>query len=189
MFGKRKPVEFGPVAFTREFLEFKYRIGKHTYGKPKVHDWEDGTKLIIGDYSSIAEEVTILLGGNHRMDWVTTYPFPAFPEKWPNAAKIKGHPSSKGDVIIGNDVWIGFGCTILSGVKIGDGAVVAARSVVTKDVPPYAIVGGVPAKVIKYRFNEDIIEKLLKLKWWNWKEDKIKKNMKLLCSDKIEELL
>jgi acetyltransferase-like isoleucine patch superfamily enzyme len=166
--------------YTRDLLNDKsYVIGPHTYGKPKVYDWDEGTTLMIGDYTSIAEGVTILLGGNHRTDWVTTYPFSEISEDWPQAKGIKGHPSSKGNVMIGNDVWIGFGATILSGVTIGDGAVVAAKSLVVKDVPPYAIVGGSPAKVIKY----------LELKWWEWSENKIKRNLSLLCSTETSAVL
>jgi acetyltransferase-like isoleucine patch superfamily enzyme len=171
------------------FAESAYKIGEHTYGRPKVYDWQEGTTLSIGKYTSIAEDVTILLGGNHRTDWVTTYPFPALTDKWPEAAGIKGHPQSKGDVVIGNDVWVGFGATILSGVRIGDGAVIAAKSVVTKDVEPYSIVGGTPAKLIKYRFPQEIIDKLIKLKWWEWDDAKVKKNIEILCSDRIGELI
>lgn len=176
--------------YTKDFFaDTAYEIGRYTYGRPKVYDWNEGTVLKIGNFTSIAEDVTILLGGNHRTDWVTTYPFPALPEAWPEASTITGHPQSKGDVVIGNDVWIGFGVTILSGVTIGDGAVVAAKSVVTKDVPPYAIVGGVPAKVLKHRFSTEVIAKLLKLQWWNWKDKKIKKQLHLLCSDRVSELV
>ncbi len=166
-----------------------YQIGRHTYGHPKVYDWEEGTKLIIGDYTSIAEGVTILLGGNHRTDWVTTYPFPALKQLWPEAEAITGHPSSKGNIVIGNDVWIGFGATILSGVTIGDGAVIAAGSLVIKDVPPYAIAGGVPAQLLKYRFDGDTIDKLCQLRWWDWDEAKVRQNIALLCSPDITKLL
>jgi acetyltransferase-like isoleucine patch superfamily enzyme len=176
--------------YTKNIFKDKgYKIGDHTYGHPEVYEWGEGTNLIIGKFTSIAGAVRILLGGGHRMDWGTMYPFSVLHEKWPEAKGIKGHPQSKGDVVIGNDVWIGFGATILSGVKIGDGAVVGARAVVSKDVPPYAVVGGVPAKVLKYRFDEDMVKKLLKLKWWHWDEDKIKEHIHLLCSDRIHELV
>lgn len=169
--------------YTKDLLGgTKYIIGDYTYGHPKVYDWDDGGNLIIGKFCSIADEVTILLGGNHRTDWISTYPFNALSSEWEVARGIKGHPWSKGDVVIGNDVWIGLGATILSGVSIGDGAVIAAKSVVVKDVPPYAIVAGNPAKVIKYRFNKRKIRKLLKVKWWDWSEDSVKNNIHTLCS-------
>lgn len=171
------------------FKDSSYQIGDHTYGNPRVFDWNEGTTLIIGKYTSIAEEVTILLGGNHRIDWVTTYPFSALPGDWPEAKEIKGHPQSKGNVVIGNDVWIGFGVTILSGVTIGNGAVVAARSTITKDVPPYAIVGGVAAKILKYRFSEEVINQLEDIKWWDWDEAKIRRHIQILCSPNIDKLI
>lgn len=124
-------------------------IGDFTYGKPKILYYDASTKLKIGKFCSISDEVTIVLGGNHRYDWVTTYPFSALYKEWPEASGIIGHPASKGDIVIGNDVWIGFGSIILSGVKIGDGAVIGAGSVVTKDVLPYTIAGGNPAVEIK----------------------------------------
>lgn len=172
-----------------KFRDKNYKIGKYTYGHPQVYDWDEGSTLTIGNFTSIAGQVTILLGGDHRIDWITTYPFPAVADQWPEAEDVKGHPKTKGDVIIGNDVWIGFGATILAGVTIGDGAVVAARALVTKDVPPYTIVGGVPAKPIKQRFDDSTIDKLLKLKWWDWDEGRIRKNMSLLCSNNISGLL
>lgn len=176
--------------YTKEPLEStRYIIGEYTYGHPKIYDWGGETNLIIGKYTSIADGVTILLGGNHRMDWVTTYPFSALADKWPEAADIKGHPWSKGDVVIGNDVWLGNGVTILSGVNIGDGAVVAARSVVVKDVEPYAVVGGNPAKEIKKRFSKKTIKELQKIQWWNWDEEKIKNNVTLLCSVDCKEFI
>lgn len=176
--------------YTRDYLANpRYEIGDHTYGKPHVYDWEEGTKLVIGKFTSIADEVTILLGGNHHSDWTAMYPFSALPEVWPQAAGVTGHPWSKGDVGIGNDVWIGNGATILSGVTIGDGAVIAARAVVVKDVEPYSIVGGNPAKHLRYRFSEQQIAELREIAWWNWSDDKIRSNMTLLINSAPHNLI
>jgi acetyltransferase-like isoleucine patch superfamily enzyme len=165
------------------------KIGEYTYGKPKVLYSSSSNKLVIGKYCSIAPEVVIFLGGNHRTDWVTTYPFPALPYEWPIADNIKGHPSSKGSVIIGNDVYIGYGAMILSGVQIGDGSVIAARAVVTKNVAPYSVVAGNPAKLKKNRFNPEQIKNLLEIKWWNWSKDKIQDNVQILCSPNIDNFI
>jgi len=177
--------------YTRDKVPKQYRnnIGEHTYGALNIIDFGEGTTVRIGKYCSIAEGVTILLGGNHRLDWITTYPFPALLDRWPEATGIIGHPQSKGDVAIGNDVWIGRDALILSGVTIRDGAVIAARSVVTKNVPPYAVVGGNPAKIIKVRFTEENISKLLELRWWDWPEEKINRYTHILCDSNIEALL
>jgi acetyltransferase-like isoleucine patch superfamily enzyme len=166
-------------------------IGDYTYAGciPIIARCGATTKLRIGKFCSLAGGVQIYLGCNHRTDWITTYPFPAFPEYFNNAFKITGHVATKGDVVIGNDVWIGERVLILSGVTIGDGAVIAANSVVTKDVEPYSIVGGNPAKLLKKRFNEDTIQKLLEIKWWDWPIEKINDNLDILCSSNMNELI
>ena len=166
-----------------------YQIGEFTYGRPQVITFSEGTKLEIGKFCAIAANVKIFLGGNHRTDWVSTYPFPALAQKWPEANPIKGHPVSKGDVIIGNDVWIGDGAVIYSGVRIGNGAVVGGQSVVTNDVAPYAVVAGNPAKLVRMRFDAATIEKLLAIQWWSWPIEKIRQNMHLICSQNIDEFL
>lgn len=175
-----------PLFMNHNPIYNKYEIGIFTYGRPKVLDWNQGTTLKVGKFCSIAADVKIFLGGNHRHDWVTTYPFNKVFDEYDN---IEGHPHSKGSVIIGNDVWIGNGAVILSGVKIGDGAVVSAGAVVTKDVKPYSIMAGNPAKEIKNRFNNEIVEALLIIKWWNWDLRKIKENVRELQSDKIDDFI
>jgi acetyltransferase-like isoleucine patch superfamily enzyme len=132
--------------------------------------------------------VEIFLGGNHRTDWVSTYPFPVFHE-WPEARAIKGHPGTKGDVTIGHDVWLGAGAVILSGVTIGNGAVVGCRSVVTRDVPDYAIVAGNPAVTIRMRFDPDNINRLVESAWWDWEPSKVRRNLGLLLSTDVEAFL
>ncbi|MFH1498608.1 MAG: CatB-related O-acetyltransferase [Verrucomicrobiota bacterium] len=162
-------------------------VGVHTYGNPAMWLWGDQERINIGSYCSFAGEVSIMGGGEHRIDWVTTYPLRVLHDE--PLANQDGHPASKGPTTIGNDVWIGYRATILSGVTIGDGAVVAAAAVVTKDVPPYHIVGGNPAKIIRARFEPHIIEALLDIRWWLWPDDKIKSAIPLLCSDRIEDFI
>jgi acetyltransferase-like isoleucine patch superfamily enzyme len=165
----------------------QYEIGRGSYGNNlSVVTWGEGAKLKIGAFCSFADNVKILLGGEHRTDWVTTYPFSVL---W-QGVNIPGHPKTKGDVLIGNDVWIGTESLILSGVTIGDGAVIGARSVVSKNVAPYAIMAGNRAKFIRYRFDaKKVRDALLRLKWWNWEDEKIRERMHLLLDGDVENLL
>ncbi len=158
----------------------QFEIGRGTYGIPKIRSWKEGPTLKIGAFCSIAANVQIFLGGEHRPDWVTTYPFSVF---WPQARHIMGHPRIKGDVVIGNDVWIGTDAMILSGVTIGDGAVIGAGAVVGKSVPPYSVVIGNPGQVVRRRFSDDVIERLLQLQWWRWDDDVIARYLPLMLSD------
>lgn len=158
-------------------------IGNHSYGYPSVYAWNNETKLTIGKFCSIAEEVVFVLGGEHRMDWVTTFPFNVLHRDWPEAKFILGHPASKGEIVIGNDVWIGHGALILSGVRVGDGAVIGAGAVVTKNVDDYSVVAGNPAIFVRYRFDEPTRIELKRISWWNWPDEKISKNLsKLMAS-------
>lgn len=176
--------------YTRDLLRHPHvTVGEHTYGLPVVHSWDDTTKLRIGKFCSIADEVHFLLGGNHRSDWVSTYPFNVLHEKFPNAAAVKGHPATKGDIVVGNDVWIGSGALILSGVTIGDGAVIGAHAVVGGNVAPYEIVVGNPMKSVRKRFSEAQIKDLLDIAWWNWDEEKINENVQLICSENIQQFI
>ena len=164
-------------------------VGEYTYGYVKVNYWEENCRLSIGKFCSIAEGVEIFLGGNHRVDWLSTYPFPSRTSYFPEARNVTGHPSTKGDVVIGNDVWIGKGSMIMSGVTVGDGAVIGARSVITSDVEPYCIVAGNPARFIRKRFDTDTIQRLLKIKWWDWPIEKIHENVRHLCSSNVAQFL
>ncbi len=162
----------------------KYTIGDWTYGRPTILDWHDGTQLKIGKFCSIARDVKIVVGGEHHLDWVTTYPFSKlWPKPVPSESPDVVH--SKGDVIIMNDVWIGTGALILSGVTIHDGAVIGAGSVVTKDVPAYAIVAGNPARLLRSRFEPALIESLQSIAWWNWPAEKIRQAWPLLMAPDI----
>lgn len=165
-----------------DFIE----LGDYTYGTPRLLTWDKSTKVKIGNFCSIANDVRFFLGGNHRLDWVTTYPFPAF---FQEAKHIEGHVSSKGDIIVGNDVWLGNNAAILSGVNIGDGAVIGANCVVSKNVEPYSIVVGNPQRTVRKRFTDKQINQLLRIKWWFWDIEKIKANLHLLCSENIDEFI
>ncbi|MGD1819070.1 MAG: CatB-related O-acetyltransferase [Pleomorphochaeta sp.] len=144
-------------------------------------------KLIIGKFCSIACGAKFIFNSaNHTLSALSTYPFPIFFEEWDLDVKnITTAWDNKGDIVIGNDVWIGYDAVILSGVTIGDGAIIGTRAVVTKDVPPYTIVGGVPAKQIKKRFNEKTIAQLEEIKWWDWNPNKIKQNINAIKSGNI----
>ncbi|KFX54048.1 CatB-related O-acetyltransferase [Clostridium botulinum] len=148
-------------------------------------------KLIIGKFCSIACKAKFLMtSGNHTMNSLSTYTFPIFYEEWGlDVSHITDAWDNKGDIVIGNDVWIGYDAIIMPGVKIGDGAIIGTRAIVTNDVPTYTIVGGIPAKVIKKRFSDDIILKLLKIKWWDWPNEKIKANIKHIQSGNIDKLV
>jgi len=155
----------------------------------KYHFDFTGDKLIIGKFSMIASDVKFIMNGaNHLTDAMSTYPFAVFGNGWEHAMDGKTYPQ-KGNITIGNDVWIGYNATIMAGVTIGDGAIIATNATVTRDVAPYTIFGGNPAKEIRKRFSEDVIAKLLALKWWNWDIEKITKNVQHLTDNKIEKFI
>lgn len=165
-------------------------VGDLTYGHPDTNSprivyFGEKTKLEIGKFCSIAENVTIFIGGYHNTEFVTTYPFSTAYSDVPYSDILIHKPKT----IIGNDVWIGANATIMAGVKIGHGAIIATNSVVVKDVGDYEIVGGNPAKLIKYRFSEKHILQLKKINWWDWPIDKIKKEVFLLQSSKVEDFI
>lgn len=155
------------------------------YHYPINHD-----KLKIGKFCSIACGAKFLFNSaNHTVKSLTTYPFPIFFEEWGlDVRDITTAWDNKGDIVIGNDVWIGYEAVIMSGVTIGDGAIIGTRAVVTKDVPPYTIVGGVPAKQIRKRFSEETISELLELKWWDWTFEKISQNIKFIKNGDLKHL-
>jgi virginiamycin A acetyltransferase len=139
-----------------------------------------GDRLIIGKFCSIATDVRFIMnGGNHPTTWLTTYPFPVFGHGW-EAALPPAWPT-KGDTVVGNDVWLGYSALVMPGVAIGNGAIIATAAVVTKDVPAYAIVGGNPATVLRYRFDPGTIARLEALRWWDWDAAKITRNVKAIC--------
>lgn len=178
-------------------------IGDYTMYNDFVNDPQDfeknnvlyrypinGDKLKVGKFCSIACGAKFLFtSANHTMHSISTYPFPIFFEEWGlDVTNITSAWDNKGDIVIGNDVWIGYEAIVLSGVTIGDGAIIGTRAVVTKDVPPYTIVGGIPAKPIRKRFSDEVISKLLELQWWNWPENRIKENIDVIQSGRIKDL-
>lgn len=172
-------------------------VGDYTYydDPEDVHNFEKnvlylfefmGDKLIIGKFCQIATGVRFIMNGsNHSMNGFSTYPFKVFGEEWGQASLAV---ESKGDTVIGNDVWIGNSATIMSGIKIGDGAIIGTNSLVTKNVEPYTIVGGNPAKEIRKRFDDETIKFLVDLKWWNWDVEKITNHLQFLTNGDIDEL-
>jgi len=165
-------------------------FGKYTYGTPEICWKNDDASLEVKNFTSIAKDVKIYLGNGfgHDTSFVSTYPFSfIYKSTFPNVRNTSRN--TRGDVVIGNDVWIGENVIIMSGVEIGDGAVIANNSHVVKDVAPYSIAGGNPCEHIKYRFSEQQIEKLLDIKWWDWDDDKINYYLPLICSHSIEKFL
>ncbi|AMA48402.1 CatB-related O-acetyltransferase [Flavobacterium covae] len=154
----------------------------------KYHFDFTGDKLIIGKFCMIASGVKFIMNGaNHLTEAISAYPFAIFGHDWQHAMEGKSYPT-KGDTVIGNDVWIGHNATIMAGVTIGDGAIIATNATVTKDVSPYTIVGGNPAQVIRKRFSDEVIDLLLEKQWWHWDIEKITQNVQLLTSNDFDKL-
>ncbi|OHV72166.1 CatB-related O-acetyltransferase [Ensifer sp. LCM 4579] len=149
-----------------------------------------GDRLVIGRFCALATAVQFIMNGaNHALDGFTTFPFGIFPGSWREASDPAAHATGhRGDTIVGNDVWIGMEATIMPGVRIGDGAIIAAKSVVTKDVPPYAVVAGNPARVVRMRFPAEIIERLLAISWWHWPLDKVTRNIAAITGADLKAL-
>lgn len=157
-------------------------LDMYSYGKPKVIWYGGKSRASVGKFCSIAPKVTFVLSPSHNPKLISSYPFKLFYAKHSKTKSALTHVLNKGNINVGNDVWIGYGATIMSGVTIGDGAIIGALSVVTKNVEPYTIVGGNPAKFIKARFDRDTIKILLKIKWWNWPIKKVIDNIDILAS-------
>lgn len=179
------------------------QVGDFTMYNDFVHDPRDfqqnnvlyhytvnGDKLVIGKFCSIACGAKFLFtSANHTLRSLSTYPFPLFFEEWGlDKAHMAQAWDNKGDIVVGNDVWIGYEAVLLSGVTIGDGAIIGTRAVVTQDVPPYTIVGGVPAKSIRRRFDDATIDALLALRWWDWPREKLAQNIAAIQAGRLEEL-
>jgi acetyltransferase-like isoleucine patch superfamily enzyme len=185
---QKEPWKFSRVG-TRESLKSEalkhgWQIGDHTYGVPSFIDIGHAN-LNVGKYTSIAGGSKISFA-DHRMELVSTFPFCTLRDEWPSAPHGESDHKSKGNIVIGSDVWIGTDALILSGVTVGHGAVIAAKSVVTKDVLPYSVVGGVPAKTIRFRFSKEIIEQLLEIQWWDWPDEIVNSFLPLIMSPNLE---
>ncbi len=183
----RPNIEVGDYTMYHDFAGDPREFEKNNvlYQYPINHD-----KLIIGKFCSIACNARFLFtSANHAMASLSTYPFPLFFEEWGlPAEEVTKAWDNKGDIVIGNDVWIGYEAVVLSGVTIGDGAIIGTRAVVTRDVPSYTIVGGVPAKPIRKRFDDKTIDALLQMKWWDWPKETIQKNIQAIQSGQIDQL-
>lgn len=176
-------------------------VGCFTYGYDEIQilSWGEETTITIGRFCSISSGLKLFCGGNHRTDWITTFPFGHVYGSLLKIRPVKGHPFSNGDIRIGNDVWIGRDVTILSGITVGDGAVIAANSHVVSNVDPYTVVGGNPANKIIQRFSDEVIRRLLIIKWWNYPIEVIEHIVPFLCDqhgegisnnlDRIEQIL
>lgn len=189
----RKPASSGlPPAQRLDLREDlrQFKIGRYAWGHLTVSNRTRGAELEVGQFCSFAYGVHVLLGGEHRVDYVSTYRFPVYPEFRQNAGHLAvGSSVSRGSVKIGNDVWIGNEALVLSGVTIGDGAVIGAGSVVRQDIPAYAVVAGNPARVAGFRFPKEQIEALLRIAWWDWPIERIADGMELIMSDDIQRFI
>lgn len=193
--------DYPKLIFLKNFVKApNISVGDYTYfddrrnGPEKFEEYNvlynddfSKVKLVIGKFCAIAAETRFIMAGDHKLDAISTYPFPIFQQGWETAFNVLDLPV-KGDIVVGNDVWFGYDSLIKGGVKIGDGAIIAARAVVVKDVPPYSIVAGNPAKVVKMRFDDKTIERLLQIAWWDWTIEKINRNLTLICSLDVDRL-
>jgi len=173
-----------PNIHVGEYTYYDDADGAEHFEDHVTHHYEFlGDRLIIGKFCAIAKGIEFVMNGaNHRMNSVTTYPFNIMGNGWEKHAPLPSELPYKGDTIVGNDVWIGQNVTVMPGIHIGDGAIIGANSVVAKNIPPYCIAAGNPCRVIRKRFDDELIEYLLEIKWWNWNPDKIFRNMDALCS-------
>ena len=200
-FDKYPIKDYTKLVFLKSFVKASnIFVGDYTYFDDRRHGPEhfeeynvlynydfSKVKLVIGKFCAIAAETKFIMTGDHKLDAISTYPFPIFGHGWENAFNVFDLPV-KGDILVGHDVWFGYDALIKGGVTIGDGAIIGTRAVVVKDVPPYSIVAGNPARVVKMRFDDKTIERLLRLSWWDWPIDKINRHLTLLCHLDIDRL-
>ena len=185
-----KNVVKNPNIIVGEYTYYDDINGAENFESHVTHHYDFiGDKLIIGKFCAIAKGIEFIMNGaNHRINSITTYPFNIMGNGWEKSAPYLSELKLKGDTIVGNDVWIGQNVTVLPAVHIGDGAIIGANSVVAKDIPPYSVAVGNPCEVKRKRFDEDLIEYLLQIKWWDWDAEKIFKNMDALCSGDLSKI-
>lgn len=185
-----KNVVKNPNIIVGEYTYYDDINGAENFESHVTHHYDFiGDKLIIGKFCAIAKGIEFIMNGaNHRINSITTYPFNIMGNGWEKSAPYLSELKLKGDTIVGNDVWIGQNVTVLPAVHIGDGAIIGANSVVAKDIPPYSVAVGNPCEVKRKRFDEDLIEYLLQIKWWDWDAEKIFKNMEALCSGDLSKI-
>ena len=185
-----KNVVKNPNIIVGEYTYYDDINGAENFESHVTHHYDFiGDKLIIGKFCAIAKGIEFIMNGaNHRINSITTYPFNIMGNGWEKSAPYLSELKLKGDTIVGNDVWIGQNVTVLPAVHIGDGAIIGANSVVAKDIPPYSVAVGNPCEVKRKRFDEDLIEYLLQIKWWDWNTEKIFKNMEALCSGDLSKI-
>lgn len=193
--------DYDKLVFLKNFVKASnIFVGDYTYfddrryGPDKFEEYNvlynydfSKVKLVIGKFCAIAAETRFIMTGDHKLDAISTYPFPIFGHGWESAFNVDDLPV-KGDIVVGHDVWFGYGSLVMNGVTIGNGAIIAAGAVVVKDVPAYSIVAGNPAKVVKMRFDEKTIARLQNIAWWDWDIEKINKHLKLICNLDIDQL-
>lgn len=179
-----------PNIIVGEYTYYDDINGAENFENHVTHHYDFiGDKLIIGKFCAIAKGIEFIMNGaNHRINSITTYPFNIMGNGWEKSAPSLTDLKLKGDTIVGNDVWIGQNVTVMPAVHIGDGAIIGANSVVAKDIPPYSVAVGNPCEVKRKRFDEDLIEYLLQIKWWDWNSEKIFKNMEALCSGDLNKI-
>lgn len=179
-----------PNIIVGEYTYYDDINGAENFESHVTHHYDFiGDKLIIGKFCAIAKGIEFIMNGaNHRINSITTYPFNIMGNGWEKSAPSLTDLKLKGDTIVGNDVWIGQNVTVMPAVHIGDGAIIGANSVVAKDIPPYSVAVGNPCEVKRKRFDEDLIEYLLQIKWWDWNSEKIFKNMEALCSGDLNKI-
>lgn len=179
-------IEIGDFTIYNDFVNDPREFQKNNV---LYHYPVNGDRLTVGKFCSIACGARFLMNSaNHAMSSLSTYVFPIFHEEWDHGMKVTEAWDRRGDIVVGNDVWIGYEAVILSGVTIGDGAIVAARAVVTKDVPPYTVVGGVPARPIRRRFDQETISGLLELRWWDWPPEKLSNSLRAIQAGDLKAL-